>query len=147
MERRNPGGCNSFLSSLQCKLKVKKNNPVAEQRGQGLPGIAGNQHSFLEMESPSTGADPSTSLSGLPRGHLWRAICLEISVLGLPRSLSVQPRSLLRAPFSVLLSLPACLKHALTNTPSASSLFCVELGITFSLLFCPPALTYGGSHL
>lgn len=30
MEQRNPGGRNSFLSSLQCKLKVKKNNPTPE---------------------------------------------------------------------------------------------------------------------
>lgn len=35
--------------------------------------------------------------------RLWRAVGLEISIPGLPRALSVQPRSLLRAPFSELL--------------------------------------------
>lgn len=67
MEQRNPGGCNSFLSSLQCKLKVKKNNPTPEWGRElnhwaivWVGGFAGNERGQLSPKMGGGGGMPFT---------------------------------------------------------------------------------------
>lgn len=102
--------------------------------------ISRNKHSFPEMGSPLTGTAPGTSMSRVPRVPLCRAVCLEISVPGLPGASPAQPQSaqssgLCAAPgfpsassmLSALTQLPLCFVRGLERHHLQSYRFFFQL--------------------